>query len=385
MPQHANVHHVKDLYDSSVEFFALRNPLVSFQGLSSTTNDNHIYTDPDPTSRAQNLTPVQHLRLDKLTRGRASRRRRGEGQSTERRPGSNGCSPQTRPEPPASMALASIRSELDITLKELAKVQAERSKYLQRCKDLEKVLKDTTDALRSREREVDDLKRERERISLMRRNSQNTDRSPTTPRSSGPTPIPSRTTVSISSRDPYDDDLDYDGRNRPRLRRADSTATFNSRRNRSQPPVPRPISLDIADSSTFASMHGLEVFLTKTDSWSGAQVIEAVQDLNSEILQLSAAAAELTTVAHRRAKYPPAKVAQAGKDTASRLGPMFARILATRNHSQDPTLIQFSLQACMTTCTARLLSGFCIGFPIMPNELFSQLYFHMQATGTLSG
>lgn len=132
-------------------------------------------------------------------------------------------------------------------------------------------------------------------------------------------------------------------------------------------------------------MHGLEVFLTKTDSWSGAQVIEAVQDLNSEILQLSAAAAELTTVAHRRAKYPPAKVAQAGKDTASRLGPMFARILATRNHSQDPTLIQFSLQACMTTCTARLLSGFCIGLPIMPNELFSQLYFHMQATGALSG
>lgn len=54
--------------------------------------------------------------------------------------------------------------------------------------------------------EVDDLKRELERIALMCRNSQNADRSSTIPWSSGPTPIP--TAIFVSSRDSYDDDLD---------------------------------------------------------------------------------------------------------------------------------------------------------------------------------
>jgi hypothetical protein len=124
----------------------------------------------------------------------------------------------------------------------------------------------------------------------------------------------------------------------------------------------------------------MEVFLNKTDSWSGAQVIQAVQDLNSEILQLSAGATESVMI-QGRDKTSQARMNQATKGISSRLGVPFARLLASRDHSEEPALLQFGLQACVATCVARLLGVFCVGLPLMHNDLFLQIHSRMHATG----
>ncbi|TFY66802.1 hypothetical protein EVG20_g4287 [Dentipellis fragilis] len=337
--------HVKDNYETTIEFFALRTPHPPAQGATTSDRAN---TD-DSASRGRILTPVQ-IRSDKLTRGRASRRRKTDaGQSAERRTGSNGaCSPQPRPDPPPS-TVAAVRSELEATRNELARSQADATKLAERYRMLERTLKETTDALRAREKEVETLREEKEQLMADHRSRALPDdlRIPMamvatmTPTSIPGVPIP---------------------------------AADQSR----QPPVQRS-ALAMTREEDIAPVKGLEVFLTKTDSWSGAQVIEAVQDLNSEILQLAAAATELSTV-DRQIKVPRSRIVQATKETASGLGQKFAQILSARDHSHDLNLIQFGMQACITMYTARLLSVFCIGLPAMPNDLLTQVFQRMHAT-----
>ncbi|KAF9068264.1 hypothetical protein BDP27DRAFT_1327616 [Rhodocollybia butyracea] len=120
-----------------------------------------------------------------------------------------------------------------------------------------------------------------------------------------------------------------------------------------------------------------EVFMTRTDSWSGAQVVQAIHDLNSEILQFSAAATDLCSFA--KTATSPKLVSQATQDTASRLGPSVVRILSGRDHSQDPILVQLALQGCISTCIARALSVFCMGFPTKADAVLTQIYSHMYA------
>ncbi|THH15692.1 hypothetical protein EW146_g4824 [Bondarzewia mesenterica] len=343
----ANFHvHDSDLCETSVEFFALRSPALSFKGF---TRDDKADIGLDDDSRLHTFTPVQ-LRVDKLTRGRASRRRKADANSVERRQASNGaCSPQSRPDPPASM-VASVRSELDVTRNELAKSQAEAFRLTDRCKVLERALKDITDTLRAREKEVDDLKKRKRADEERKREA-----------------VGGSSSSSSSNKDVHGHEKDLDEKRYLRSR-----SPFPSRRHKSTPPAPRTVVGAVLLSKD------QEIFLTKTDSWSGAQVLEAVHDLNSEILQLAAAAADLTGT-EKRTNYPGPKIVQAAKETASRLGGTFARLLATRDHTQDPMLIQFALQASVATCAARMLSAFCIGLSLMPNELFAQLYLHMHS------
>ncbi|KAF8502208.1 hypothetical protein F5888DRAFT_1608057, partial [Russula emetica] len=121
-----------------------------------------------------------------------------------------------------------------------------------------------------------------------------------------------------------------------------------------------------------------EVFLNKTDSWSGAQVIQAVQDLNSETLQLSAGATESVTIQGRE-KTSQARMNQATKGVSS--SAPFARLLASSDHTEEPALLPFGLQACVATCVSRLLGVFCVGLPLNTNDLFLKIYTHMHATG----
>ncbi|KAI0058164.1 hypothetical protein BV25DRAFT_1297034 [Artomyces pyxidatus] len=335
---------------AQVEVFALRRQIVSFQP-----------PDNDPTS-------------DKLTRGRAARRRRGDAgsPSAERQP-DKGASPPPPSDVPAAK-LASVRSELELTRGDLSRSQAEAAKLAEQCQSLERALREVTDALRAREMELVEMRKEaaERRLQL---DELKADRKPRarsgdrehrlryeTRRQNG--------THSPSGRTAHDSDDDT-GHLRVR--------PFHGRRPKSTPPAPRSALPPVPPLPGAEVAPGLEVFLTKIDHWSGAQVIEAIQDLNSEILQLAASATELTTVVGRGVA-PPMRLNQAGKGVSTRLGQPFAHILATRDHDHDPTLIQFALQACVATCTARLLSVFCIGLPIPPNELFAQLHFHMHST-----
>jgi len=151
-----------------------------------------------------------------------------------------------------------------------------------------------------------------------------------------------------------------------------------------------------------ARQRSVETFLTRADSWSGAQVIQAVRDLNSGILQFAASAVEMCVFAS-----PPsttggganalggtngagagnginnAQWRQAFQDTSARIGGPMTKILATRDHSQDPLLVQLALQGCLCLCIARALSSFCIGFPSKSDAVLAQIYNHMHLSGEL--
>jgi len=122
-----------------------------------------------------------------------------------------------------------------------------------------------------------------------------------------------------------------------------------------------------------------DVFLTRTDSWSGAQVLQAVHDLNSEILQFSAAAVE--TCEFDEKPHHSTKLSQAKNDTSSRLGDNIAKVLSSADHSQDPILVQLALQGCLASCIARALTVFCLGFPSKHDSVLSQIYTHMYSSG----
>jgi hypothetical protein len=94
-----------------------------------------------------------------------------------------------------------------------------------------------------------------------------------------------------------------------------SASPFRGRRNKSLPPAPSVVATTYDDA---CPPPGLEVFLTKTDSCSGAQVIQAVQDLNTEIIQLAAGATENVTL-QGRDKTPQARMNQATKGVSSQV------------------------------------------------------------------
>lgn len=125
-----------------------------------------------------------------------------------------------------------------------------------------------------------------------------------------------------------------------------------------------------------AQRRSSEAFLNRTDGWSGAQVLQAVHDLNSEILQFSATATELCRF-QKSSQASPTKLIQATRDTASRMGQTVAQILSTRDHSQDPILVQLVLQGCVVGCIRKALSSFCMGFPTKHDAILSQIYSHI--------
>jgi len=135
-----------------------------------------------------------------------------------------------------------------------------------------------------------------------------------------------------------------------------------------------------ADDEQQARAHTADVYLTRTDTWSGAEVLQAVHDINSEILQFAAAATEACTF-DRNARPSSSRAIQAMHDTSARLGPNLARILANRDHSLDPILVQLALQSCLTLCVTRALSSFCVGFPSKSDSLLHQIHHRMALAG----
>ena len=237
----------------------------------------------------------------------------------------NICSCST---PPSGASSFPMRREFDETKRELARTKLEVAKLQDRCKLLEKTLSETKDLVRLREEEL-------ERV----RSRQDDDRG-------------SRNSSGASGGDilerRYSDDDETDH----------SAYSEESR----------------------ARLKTTEVFMTRTDSWSGAQVLQAIHDLNSEILQFSAAATELCSFTKNDAALTKV-VAQATQDTTARLGPNVVNILSGRDHSQDPILVQLALQGCISTCVARALSVFCMGYPTKADNVLTQIYSHIYAAG----
>ncbi|XP_006459604.1 hypothetical protein AGABI2DRAFT_191514 [Agaricus bisporus var. bisporus H97] len=162
---------------------------------------------------------------------------------------------------------------------------------------------------------------------------------------------------------------------RLRERKSTTTSLARPRRRSSSVATHSDTSSSVVDEE-LARARTADAYLTRTDNWSGAQILQAVHDINSEILQFAAGATEAFTF-DRNARPSSSRAIQAMHDTSARLGSSLARILANRDHSQDPILVQLALQGCLTICITRALSTFCVGFPSKSDSLLHQIYHRM--------
>ncbi|KAF8910580.1 hypothetical protein CPB84DRAFT_1764055 [Gymnopilus junonius] len=290
----------------------------------------------------------------------------------------------------AHMSSASMRRELDLTKHDLARAHVDTTRLEERCKMLEKTLKETRELLRSREAELEKVRRERDRERAMneRRRSDGLQYGHHAQDSSGGSysrSLDTRLSSSDLARRMYNDRM-REARRTPSPSHTTSTthsaqntnghSTPNGRNTPNGHSIPA-ITLNDEDR---ARQRSAETYMTRTDSWSGAQVLQAVHDINSEILQFAASATETCNFLPAAALSSNPKLTQVIQDTNARIGPNITRILANREHSQDPLLVQLALQGCVSLCIARALNGFCIGFPSKSDAVLAQIHGHMQMT-----
>ena len=282
-----------------------------------------------------------------------------------------------------------MRRELDHTKQDLARAQVDTVRLEERVKMLERTLKETREMLKSREGEVERMRREvlkeREHNGKERRRSdagllhvhsggQNLG-------GSAGSGGPSGSAVSKYPGGSLDTRLAAsDLAQRLRAREGSPSPSLTATNNQQDTPLAILKLLDIEEERARARVQ--ETYHSRLDSWSGAQVLQAVHDLNSEILQFAASAIESCTFvpasssSHQTS--PNSRLSQSLNDTSSRLGPTMTRLLHTRNHASDPLLIQLALQSSLALCTARALSSFIIGLPSKSDLLLSQIYSEMQ-------
>ncbi|KAF9243387.1 hypothetical protein BU15DRAFT_86368 [Melanogaster broomeanus] len=353
--------HLKDLYETTVEFFTLRTSAFSFPSFNS--NDSSSDSDhehipltprdlspvPDPVDRLQTECANLRVKLHAAQRAHCH----------------SACSCRSFGASAAASTLYTMRREYDAAKSELQRSQVELARWEERCKLLENSLKETRDLLRTREVEIDTLKKERDRLMVDRHSRERPPSALDRRRSQDIARHRSNSTQSLLSQyvrhsadwsDPRDVETASQGSGSQRRASSDIVAD----------------NVSTVSEEERAQAKSMEIFLTKTDLWSGAQVIQAVQDLNSEILQFSASAVELCTFAKQH--LPQAKVSQTQNEVSSRLGPTLTRMLSTRDHSQDPMLVQMALQGCISYCISRALSSFCIGYQSKSNITLTQIY-----------
>ncbi|KAI0951259.1 hypothetical protein AcW1_008350 [Taiwanofungus camphoratus] len=236
-------------------------------------------------------------------------------------------------------------------------------KLAERYKALEKTLREMQETLRTKDKEIEALRKERDRLvaerdqEMARRRSQSVEARP-------------------------EKEVQSNGTERRQRGRQSSRSKARARKAEDLPPLP------LSPRMSFSAEHAvracsMDVWLTKTDNWSGAQVIQAVEDLNAEINQFAASATESCVFAKRTRQPSPTKTSDTGlqdEESAPWLGAAFVRVLAARDHTQDPILVQLALQASITTCCARSLSLFCVGFPSKLDALLSRVLAHIQSS-----
>ena len=279
-------------------------------------------------------------------------------------------------------------SHRELRAREVAAHASELSNLLDKCRLLESTLK-------ARDKEIHDLRKERDRLLDDRKRMQQkfaqqeaahaaalADALAAVTRSA-PTPPPKPpkyrppTTLRIHSED--------SGSSSESFSTSSSKKTFLS----SSTSMTSIHGVPTFQDEYIAHLQSFDVFMTKTDSWSGAQVIQAVRDLNSEILQFSASLTELhyaidSNNGGQRPPMNPNALSQAKQNTATRLGVPLMHLLSARDYSQDSSmLVQFALQATLCAIIDRTLTSFCVGFPAKYDALLSQLYLRMCSSGKI--
>jgi hypothetical protein len=373
--------HIKGFYDSTVDFISQRSPSIStaIRRLIADDSESESHSPTGPGSGPTFVLPGKSsASTPPSTREPSYLRESFDTRAIQSRCPSSCLCPSCYPSSSGSISNSMRKnSRENVTSKiDLARShhQPDVAKLEDRCRGLEKALRETKELLRLRDAEIERLRSERLKPGLDRRRS--SDQQEQQQPAPDPTETASRRSQSSSRRshDSYRSDKQAPA---PAGNRSENGTQYMQS---TAPSGSMADSMSSESEEERTNMRGLDTFLTKIDRWSGAQIIQALQDLNSEILQFAASATELCTF-DKYSRSSPSRTTQATKETAARLGPSLARILSSRDHTQDPILVQLALQGCVSTCIARALSTFCLGFAAKPNAVLSQIYSQMYLSG----
>jgi hypothetical protein len=130
-----------------------------------------------------------------------------------------------------------------------------------------------------------------------------------------------------------------------------------------------------------SELRGAQIFLTKEDSLSGADVIAMVHALNAEILQMSAYMADSTNIRGEMMS----EEGRAARDRATqRIGEPLVRTLANkfsrREFDPDPLPLQIALQIALVRSCGETIESWIPGYPSY-EDVFMAIYSRLQETG----
>ena len=130
--------------------------------------------------------------------------------------------------------------------------------------------------------------------------------------------------------------------------------------------------------SNSEELRSLESFLTKTDDYSGQQIIQAVHDLNTEILQLAAAVSDEFPLTRRS---PGLWKESHCEFIREAIGDGMLALLRDGDHEDDPTVVQLAVQAWEVWCCRQVLDSFCAGAPPEVDRFLNDVFRDMQSSG----
>lgn len=149
-----------------------------------------------------------------------------------------------------------------------------------------------------------------------------------------------------------------------------------------------------------SELNTLQAFLSKHDEWSGAQVVQAVNDLNGELERLASDISEYFVVgsdidsdcsgnASVGTKSSPRLLTdRSNQETHDRLkealgSTLYHLIFASSDLPFDPSLlVQYAIQAWEVWCCSQILDGFCFGLPSEVERLLTDVWECMKREGT---
>lgn len=130
--------------------------------------------------------------------------------------------------------------------------------------------------------------------------------------------------------------------------------------------------------SSGEELRSLKSFLTKTDDFSGQQIVQAVHDLNTEILQLAAAVSDEFPLTRRS---PGLWKESHCEFIRGAIGDGMLALLRDSDHEEDPTIVQLAVQAWEVWCCRQVLDAFCAGAPPEVDRFLQDVFREMQLSG----
>ena len=122
----------------------------------------------------------------------------------------------------------------------------------------------------------------------------------------------------------------------------------------------------------------LKSFLNKTDDYTGAQILQAVQDLNTEIVQLAAVVSEEFPLDRKKGDLSKESDFDIVRNS---IGEGMLELLRECDHNGDPTVVQLAIQAWETWCCKQILDSFCFGLPPEISKFLNEVFREMQLVG----